>query len=373
VIIETLDALGLGPLEMPATLVRSHGPFTWGRDPADALANAVALEAVAAMAERTLTLDAAAATIDEALLRRHFERKHGPAAYYGQVRPARLTAMPATGAPKGREGAGTAAELIRSGRAILGIELGSTRIKASLIAPDATPLASGWHVWENQLRDGIWTYEMADVWAGLTGAYASLVEDVRGRHAVELRTVAAMGFSGMMHGYVALDAAGELLVPFRTWRNNITGQACAELTPLLDFAVPQRWTIAHLYQSMLEDQPHVPRIAHLTTLAGYVHWKLTGDQAVGIGEASGIFPVDHESSDWDAARLATFDGLVAPRKLGWTLRDILPAVLPAGRPAVRIRAAQNAALGRWIDRSHEVRIVYDAEDVLVLVDNDGCD
>jgi sugar (pentulose or hexulose) kinase len=246
--------------------------------------------------------------------------------------------MPATRAPKGGEGAGTAAELIRSGRAILGIELGSTRIKASLIAPDATPLASGWHAWENQLRDGVWTYDMADVWAGLAGAYASLVEDVRVRHAVELRTVAAMGFSGMMHGYVALDAAGELLVPFRTWRNNITGQACAELTPLLDFAVPQRWTIAHLYQSILEDQPHVPRIAHLTTLAGYVHWKLTGDQAVGIGEASGIFPVDHDSSDWDAARLATFDALVAPRKLGWTLRDILPAVLPAGRPAGQLTA-----------------------------------
>jgi sugar (pentulose or hexulose) kinase len=246
--------------------------------------------------------------------------------------------MPATGAPSGGRDAGTAAELIRSGRAILGIELGSTRIKASLIAPNATPLAAGWHAWENQLRDGIWTYDMADVWAGLADAYASLVEDVRVRHAVELRTVAAMGFSGMMHGYLALDVAGELLVPFRTWRNNITGQACAELTPLLDFAVPQRWTIAHLYQSILEDQPHVLRIAHLTTLAGYVHWKLTGNQAVGIGEASGIFPVDHYSSNWDAARLATFDALVAPRKLGWTLRDILPDVLPAGRPAGELTA-----------------------------------
>jgi sugar (pentulose or hexulose) kinase len=230
-------------------------------------------------------------------------------------------------------GAGPAAELIQTGRAILGIELGSTRIKASLIAPDASPVASGWHAWESHLRDGIWTYDMADVWSGLAGAYASLVEDVRSRYSVDLRTVAAMGFSGMMHGYVALDAAGALLVPFRTWRNNITSEACAELTPLLDFAVPQRWTIAHLYQSILDDQPHVPRIAHLTTLAGYVHWKLTGEQAVGIGEASGAFPIDPAATDWDSARLAAFDALVAPRRLAWTLRDILPAVLPAGRPA----------------------------------------
>lgn len=244
--------------------------------------------------------------------------------------------MAATQAPEGGEGAGTAAELIVSGRAILGIELGSTRIKASLVAPDATPLASGWHAWENQLRDGIWTYDMGDVWAGLAGAYARLVEDVRVRHAVKLRTVGAMGFSAMMHGYVALDAAGQLLVPFRTWRNSITGQACAELTPVLDFAVPQRWTIAHLYQSVLEGQPHVPSIARLTTLAGYVHWRLTGEHSVGIGDASGIFPIDPITGDWDAARLASFDELVAPRKLGWALREILPAVLPAGRPAGRL-------------------------------------
>ena len=139
-----------------------------------------------------------------------------------------------------------------------------------------------------------------------------------------------------MHGYVALDAAGELLVPFRTWRNNITGRACAELTPRLDFAVPQRWTVAHLYQSVLEEQPHVKRIAHLTTLAGYVHWRLTGEHVVGIGEASGIFPVDSGSADWDVGRIAAFDALVAPRTVGWTLREILPAVLPAGHPAGRL-------------------------------------
>jgi sugar (pentulose or hexulose) kinase len=229
-------------------------------------------------------------------------------------------------------------ELIRSGGAVLGIELGSTRIKASLIAPDTTPLASGSHAWENRLEDGVWTYDMQDVWRGLAACYASLVEDVRARYSCELPTVAAMGVSGMMHGYVALDRAGKLLVPFRTWRNNITGKACAELTPLLDFAVPQRWSIAHLYQSILEAQPHVPQIARLTTLAGYVHWKLTGEHKMGLGEASGMFPIDPNTGDWDAARMAKLDGLVAPRKLGWKLRDILPDVLPAGRPAGQLTA-----------------------------------
>ncbi len=239
-------------------------------------------------------------------------------------------------ASSGREHPGLAAELIGTGRAILGIELGSTRIKSSLIAPDTSLLASGSHAWESHIQDGIWTYDMAEVWSGLAGAYASLVEDVRTRYAVDVRTVAAMGVSGMMHGYVALDAAGAPLVPFRTWRNNITGEACAELTALLDFAVPQRWTIAHLYQSILDDQPHVPRIAHLTTLAGYVHWKLTGERVVGVGEASGVFPIDPAGGDWDSARLAAFDALVAPRRLGWALRGIFPAVVPAGRPAGRL-------------------------------------
>jgi sugar (pentulose or hexulose) kinase len=230
----------------------------------------------------------------------------------------------------------TAAELIRSGRAILGIEFGSTRIKASLIAPDTTPLASGSHGWENRLEAGIWTYDMTDVWAGLAGSYASLVADVRDRYDVDLATVAAMGFSGMMHGYVALDSGRELLVPFRTWRNNVTGAACAELTPLLDFAVPQRWSIAHLYQSILEEQPHVPRISRLTTLAGYVHWKLSGEHKMGIGEASGMFPIDPRTGDFDAARIARFDTLIAPRRLGWRLRDILPEVLPAGAAAGKL-------------------------------------
>jgi sugar (pentulose or hexulose) kinase len=233
---------------------------------------------------------------------------------------------------------GRAAELIRSGGAILGIELGSTRIKASLIAPDTTPLASGSYAWENQLKDGVWTYAIEDVWKGVAACYASLVSDVRASYSQALKTVAAMGLSGMMHGYVALDVDGNLLVPFRTWRNNITGEACSELTPLLDFAVPQRWSIAHLYQSILEEQPHLPRIAHLTTLAGYVHWKLTGEHTIGVGEASGMFPIDPRIGDWDAARMAKFDAFIAQRKPGWKLRDILPAVLPAGRPAGKLTA-----------------------------------
>ncbi len=229
-------------------------------------------------------------------------------------------------------------ETIRSGAATLGIEFGSTRIKAALIAPDATPLAAGSHGWENQFENGVWTYDIADVHSGLASCFASLVADVRARYSLDLETVAAMGVSGMMHGYIALDAEGELLVPFRTWRNNITGQACAELTPRLDFAVPQRWSIAHLYQSILERQAHVGRIAHLTTLAGYVHWKLTGEHVMGVGEASGMFPIDPGTADWDAERMAVFDALLEPWNVGWKLRDVLPAVLLAGRPAGRLTA-----------------------------------
>ena len=229
-----------------------------------------------------------------------------------------------------------AAQLIHSGAAALGIEFGSTRIKASLIAPDTTPLASGSYAWENRLEDGVWTYDLKDVWLGLAACYATLARDVRARYSVELEKLAALGVSGMMHGYMALDRDGQLLVPFRTWRNNITSQACTELTQLLDFAVPQRWSIAHLYQSVLEGQPHVPQIARLTTLAGYVHWKLTGEHNMGVGEASGMFPIDPQTGDWDAGRLAKLEELLAPRRLRWKVRDILPAVLPAGRIAGRL-------------------------------------
>ena len=252
---------------------------------------------------------------------------------------ARTTANRADAADAGvDQGPGRAAELIRGGEAILGIELGSTRIKAALVAPDTRLLASGSHGWENELRDGIWTYDLDDVWRGLAASYASLVHDVEARYSVELTTVAAMGFSGMMHGYLALDADGRPLVPFRTWRNTMTGQACAALTPILDFAVPQRWSIAHLYQSILDGLPHVPRIARLTTLAGYVHRTLTGEDVLGVGEASGMFPIDPLTGDWDAERLARFDALIAPRELPWALRDILPEVRLAGSRGGRLSA-----------------------------------
>lgn len=237
----------------------------------------------------------------------------------------------------------TAAECIRTNQAVLGVEFGSTRIKASLISPDGAQLASGAHAWESQLQGGVWTYELGEIWRGLAACYASLVNDVAARYSVRLRSVAALGFSGMMHGYVALDREGELLVPFRTWRNNITSRACGVLGPVLDFAVPERWSIAHLYQSILEQQPHVPAIARLTTLAGYVHCTLSGRHEMGVGEASGMFPIDPDRCDWDAARLAKFDDLIAPCRTGWTLREILPNVVRAGEPAGYL-SAQGAKL-----------------------------
>ncbi len=235
------------------------------------------------------------------------------------------------------QGQTDAREWIRSGAAILGIEFGSTRIKASLIGPDMTPLAAGSHLWENRFEDGVWTYDMADVHDGLAACVDSLVEDVRARYSVDVEAVAAMGVSGMMHGYIALDAQGELLVPFRTWRNNITSRACAELSPRLDFAVPQRWSIAHLYQSILERQPHVGRIAHLTTLAGYIHWRLTGKHVVGVGEASGMFPIDPGTGDWDAERVAAFD--TSSRRGTWagSSATSFPRAARPARPAGRLR------------------------------------
>ncbi|HET9598762.1 MAG TPA: FGGY-family carbohydrate kinase [Anaeromyxobacteraceae bacterium] len=230
------------------------------------------------------------------------------------------------------------AEIVAAGQALLGIEFGSSRIKAALVAPDGAPLASGSHGWENHLQDGIWTYSLDEVWKGVAACFASLSEEVRARYGVELRRVGAMGISGMMHGYVALDADGQLLVPFRTWRNNITGQACAELTRLFDFAIPQRWSVAHLHQSILEGQAHVPRLASLSTLAGYVHWKLTGERVMGVGEASGMFPIDPATGDWDARMADRYDALVAPRGFRWKLRDVLPKVLLAGQPAGKLTA-----------------------------------
>jgi sugar (pentulose or hexulose) kinase len=226
-----------------------------------------------------------------------------------------------------------AQQVIAQGSAVLGIELGSTRIKAVLIGDDHAPLAVGSHGWENQLVDGLWTYSLESVWAGLQDCYATLAADVRERYGVELTTVAGLGVSAMMHGYLAFDAAGELLTPFRTWRNTNTGPAVEQLSALFDYNIPHRWSIAHLYQAVLDDEDHVGRIAHLTTLAGYVHWQLTGERVLGIGDASGMFPIDVRTGDYDPAMITQFDGLVAGRGLSWRLTDLLPAIRRAGEAA----------------------------------------
>lgn len=219
---------------------------------------------------------------------------------------------------------------IEEGKTILGIELGSTRIKAVLTGEDNVPLAAGSHEWENRLENGIWTYTLDDVWTGLRDCYKKLAQDVQTRYGVTLRKMGAMGFSAMMHGYMAFDKDGELLVPFRTWRNTMTAEAAGRLTTLFGYPIPQRWSIAHLYQAILNKEPHVPAIAFLTTLAGYVHWKLTGKKVVGVGEASGMFPIDTVMGNYHERMLVQFDDVAgAP----WRLRDILPAVLTAGEAA----------------------------------------
>lgn len=224
-------------------------------------------------------------------------------------------------------------EAITQGNTALGIELGSTRIKAVLIGPDNAPVATGTHDWENQFVDRIWTYSTEAIWDGLRGSYAGLAEDVRQKYDVELTSIGSLGFSAMMHGYLAFDASGELLVPFRTWRNTITADASTELSELFSHSIPQRWSIAHLYQAILNGEEHVARVAHITTLAGYVHWKLTGRQVLGVGDASGVFPIDIATGGYNATMLNQFDELVAPHQFPWKLADLLPGVLSAGEPA----------------------------------------
>ncbi|MFD1721645.1 xylulokinase [Amnibacterium endophyticum] len=223
-----------------------------------------------------------------------------------------------------------AADVISSGRAVLGIELGSTRIKACLIAEDArTVLATGAADWENRFVDRLWTYSLDDVTAGLQHAYADLAEDVEHRHGVTLESLAGVGVSAMMHGYLAFDADGELLVPFRTWRNTSTGRAAAELTEAFGVNIPMRWSVAHLYQAVLDGEEHVGRVASITTLAGHVHRLLTGEDVLGVGDASGMFPIRDGAYDEDL--LARFDALADGRVP--PLAELLPAVLPAGRAA----------------------------------------
>ena len=226
----------------------------------------------------------------------------------------------------------------------LGIELGSTRIKAVLIDEAHRPIAQGSHEWENQLKDGVWTYSMEAIHSGLQACYAALKRDVREKFGVTLTQVGAIGVSGMMHGYLPFDRDGALLTAFRTWRNTMTGEAAEKLTELFHFNIPQRWSIAHLYQAMLRGEEHLPRLAHITTLAGYIHEKLTGVRALGVGEASGMFPIDGESPRYNQAMMAQFDALIAEMGYSWRLEDILPAVLTAGDPAGELRAEGAAFL-----------------------------
>ena len=212
----------------------------------------------------------------------------------------------------------------------LGIEFGSTRIKAVLIGADNAPIASGDHEWENRYDNGVWTYTLEDIWTGLQDAYAKMAADVKEKYDITLTRVGAIGFSAMMHGYMAFDKAGNLLVPFRTWRNNITEEASEKLTDLFGFHIPQRWTIAHLYQAILNGEPHVADIDYVTTLAGYIQWKMTGERVVGVGEASGIFPIDSETNTYFADMIAKFDEAVADKAYSWKALDVLPHVLNAG-------------------------------------------
>ena len=223
--------------------------------------------------------------------------------------------------------------LIESGKAVLGIEFGSTRIKAILIDEKNQVIASGDHEWENQLENKIWTYSLDAIWTGLQDCYASLLKDVKEKYDTTITSLAAIGFSGMMHGYMPFNKDDELLVPFRTWRNTITGPASDELSELFGFHIPQRWSIAHLYQAILNGEDHVGDITFFTTLAGYIHWKLSGQKVMGIGEASGMFPIDVTNRDYDKTMIEKFDQLVAPKGFAWKLEEILPKVLVAGENA----------------------------------------
>lgn len=223
-----------------------------------------------------------------------------------------------------------------NGKAVLGIEMGSTRIKAVLVNEKNQPIASGSHEWENQLVNNIWTYSEEAIWTGIQESYQDMVKDVKGKYGVPVKKLAAIGFSAMMHGYMPFNEAGELLVPFRTWRNTMTEKASEELTELFQYHIPQRWSIAHLYQAMLNQEPHVKDITFMTTLEGYVHWKLTGEKVLGVGEGSGMFPIDMEIKNYDPKCLAAFDKLAAPYGFPWKLEEILPKVLLAGEEAGRL-------------------------------------
>lgn len=235
-------------------------------------------------------------------------------------------------------------KIIASGQAVLGIEFGSTRIKAVLNGPDNRPIAQGSHQWENQLVDGLWTYSTEAIWYGLQDCYARLRDDVRSRYDVEIESLAAIGISAMMHGYMPFGADGSILVPFRTWRNTNTSRAAEELSKLFVFNIPLRWSISHLYQAILDNEPHVADITYLTTLAGYIHWQLTGEKVLGVGDASGMLPIDSSKGCYSQEMVGKFDALVADRHYPWKLADILPRILMAGEKAGTLTAEGAARL-----------------------------
>ena len=224
-------------------------------------------------------------------------------------------------------------ELIESGNAVLGLELGSTRIKAVLVDKAHNPIATGGYDWENRLVNGIWTYDLEEAWKGVQACYQDLKKNVQEAYGVTLKKVEAIGISGMMHGYVVFNEKEELLVPFRTWRNTMTEEAVKELSEVFQFNVPQRWSIAHLYQAILSKEEHVSEIAYMTTLAGYIHWKLTGEKVMGVGEASGMFPIDATTKDYDASMIEKFKNLDKVKEFSWDIKEILPKVLVAGDSA----------------------------------------
>lgn len=230
-------------------------------------------------------------------------------------------------------GALEAKNAILSNKTALGIEFGSTRIKAVLVDGTNAPIASGAHEWENRLEDGIWTYSLDDIWTGIQDCYQDMAKDVEAKYGVELTSVGAIGISAMMHGYMPFDKEGNLLVPFRTWRNNITGEASQKLSQLFQYNIPQRWSIAHLYQAILNGEDHVKDIDFIATLEAYVHWQLTGEKVLGIGDAAGMFPVDSSTKDYNEKMLRQFDELTAPYGFSWKLQEILPKCLVAGQDA----------------------------------------
>lgn len=225
---------------------------------------------------------------------------------------------------------------IKEGKTSLGIELGSTRIKAVLITDDFQTIATGTYDWENELKNDIWTYSLNEAWKGIQSCYAQIAADIQSKFHISLTEIGVVGVSAMMHGYLPFSKEGKLLVPFRTWRNNITEKAASQLTSLFEFNIPQRWSIAHLYQAILNDEKHVYDIDYLTTLAGYIHWKLSGKKVIGIGDASGMFPLNGSAGEYSISCLKEFNNLKAVKKYSWKINDILPKIIKAGVPAGKL-------------------------------------